>query len=140
VINKNETLRRRQFENLLPTYLVINGSQSLKPNYALKHVYVFSGLKVPSKMAKAKMESGRSRKFGQCRLWDNTKQLIREKINLIRTKFIFPPFREPVWIKKLCRLCTGLPDFSWSKHNKTEKNIPDDHKLYLIAIKHTKGP
>jgi hypothetical protein len=32
----------------------------------------------------------------------------------------------------------GLPDFSWSQHTKTEKSIPNDHKLYQTAIYYTK--
>jgi hypothetical protein len=34
----------------------------------------------------------------------------------------------------LIALTAGLPDFSWSKHTKNVKNIPNDHKLYQKAI------
>jgi hypothetical protein len=34
----------------------------------------------------------------------------------------------------------GLPDYSWSKHTKTGKNIANDHKLFQTAIKYTKWP
>jgi hypothetical protein len=33
-----------------------------------------------------------------------------------------------------------LPDFSWSKHTKTGKYVPNDHKLYQTAIKYAKWP
>jgi hypothetical protein len=33
----------------------------------------------------------------------------------------------------------GLPDFSWSKHTKTGKNIPNYYKLYQIAWNLPKG-
>jgi hypothetical protein len=33
---------------------------------------------------------------------------------------------------------TGLPDFSWSKHTKTERNIPNDHKLCQKEVNFTK--
>jgi hypothetical protein len=36
---------------------------------------------------------------------------------------------------------SGLPDFSWSKHAyQIEKNIPNDHKLFQMAINYTKWP
>jgi hypothetical protein len=33
-----------------------------------------------------------------------------------------------------------VPDFSWSKHTKTGKNIPNDYKLYQTAINYTRWP
>jgi hypothetical protein len=33
----------------------------------------------------------------------------------------------------------GLPDFSWSKHTKMGKNIPNYHTLYQTSIKYTNG-
>jgi hypothetical protein len=35
---------------------------------------------------------------------------------------------------------SGLPDFSWSKHTKMEKNIPNDHKLFQPTVNYTKWP
>jgi hypothetical protein len=35
---------------------------------------------------------------------------------------------------------SGLPDFYWSKHTKTGKNITNDHKKYQLAIKYKKWP
>jgi hypothetical protein len=44
------------------------------------------------------------------------------------------------------RCAPGLPDFSWSKHNKTEKytkltqTIPKSCKLYQMVVKYSKRP
>jgi hypothetical protein len=36
------------------------------------------------------------------------------------------------------RARTGLPDFARSKHTKTGKNVPNDHKIYQMASKYIK--
>jgi hypothetical protein len=33
---------------------------------------------------------------------------------------------------------TGLPDFSFVQHAKMGKNVPNNHKMFQMATKHTK--
>jgi hypothetical protein len=39
-------------------------------------------------------------------------------------------------IRRLNKRTTGLPDFSWYVIPKTEKNVPNEYKMYDMVIKY----